>query len=80
MKVHCQGLRVHLTLVADESLDGAHMRISLHAEFTVETATHDGKVLVWFHEAVPNCRDVSIRRSTQCGHVAYRPIDGYPQQ
>jgi hypothetical protein len=71
---------MHFALVADEGLDGAHMRISLHAEFTVETSPHDGKVLVWFHEAVPNCRDVSIRRSTQCSHVAYRPIDGYRQQ
>ena len=71
---------MHFTLVADEGLDGAHMRISLHTEFAVETAPHDGKVLVWFHEAVPNCRDVSICGFSPCSHVAYRPIDGYPQQ
>lgn len=79
MKVHCQGLRMHFALVTDESLDGAHMRISLHAEFTVETAPHDGKVLVWFHEAVPDWRDVSIC-FTRCSPVAYRPTDGYRQQ
>lgn len=71
---------MHFTLVADEGLDSAHMRISLHAEFTVETSPHDGKVLVWFHEAVPNWRDVSIWGFTRCSHVAYRPIDGYRQQ
>lgn len=70
---------MHFALVADESLDGAHVRISLHAEFTVETAPHDGKVLVWFHEAVPDCRDVSIF-FTRCSQVAYRPIDGYRQR
>lgn len=54
MEIHCLRLRIFLAGFADELINGAHVRMCLHAKFAVESTPDLAVILKWTHISVPD--------------------------